>query len=399
MELSLQTMLPWTLKYAPKKLSEVRRQSTGKLKDFVENFKEQGKKALLLHGPTGNGKTVSVMALANELDLELVELNASDKRNADSIIQIAGNASQQGSLFGRKRVILIDEVDGLFGTVDRGGVKAIIDVIKNTSVPIILTANDPWAQKLRTLRNYVEMIQFKKLSSKDIVSILKYICESEEVSYDLPVLEKIAENSQGDARSAINDLQTIIDDKKVTLSDIDALGYRDKEKDIFEALKMILQSDPSEAYKATNIDKDLNELILWIEENISNEYEDPEEIAKAYEFISRADVFLGRIRRWQYYRFMHYASLLATVGVSASKKKKYHKFTRFQPPTKIMSLGRSKARRAVEKSIAMKISEHCHTSTRVAFQEYVPILKFMMKKGKEFEDLDLEDEEIKFLKK
>jgi replication factor C large subunit len=324
-------------------------------------------------------------------------LNASDNRNADSILEIAGNASQQGSLFGKKRVILIDEVDGLFGTVDRGGVKAIIDVIKNTKVPIILTANDPWAQKLRTLRNYVEMVQFKRLSSRDIVSILKFICDSEGVSYDIPVLEKIAEHSQGDARSAINDLQTIVDGRKVTLEDVDALGYRDKESDVFESMRMIFKSDPSEAYNATNVDKDLNELILWIEENISNEYEKPEEIAKAYNFISRADVFLGRIRRWQYFRFMHYASLLATVGVSASKKERYHKFTRFQPPTKILRLGGTKALRSVQKSISMKIAEHCHTSTRVAFQEFIPVLRFLIKKGKKFESLGLEPEEMKYL--
>lgn len=397
MTVSVQTTLPWTSKYAPKKLSEVRRQSTEKLREYVLDFSGQ-KKALLIYGPTGNGKTASVQALAKEFDLELVELNASDKRNADAIMSIAGNATQQGSLFGKKRVVLVDEVDGLFGTTDRGGVKAIIDVVKKTKVPIVMTANDPWAQKLRSLRNYVEMVQFKRLSSSDIISILKFICESEGISYDLPVLKEIAEKADGDARSAVNDLQMISTDKKITLADLDVLGYRNKKKDIFETLKAILKADPAEVYNL-NFDKDISEMILWIEENVAREYENPEEIAKAYEFISKADVFLGRIRRWQYFRFMHYASLLSTVGVSASKKRKYHKFTRFQPPTKIIRLSQTKRLRAVEKSIGSKVAEHCHTSTRVAVQEYIPVIKRILKKNKEIENLTLEPEEFEYLSK
>ncbi|MCX6708121.1 MAG: AAA family ATPase, partial [Candidatus Woesearchaeota archaeon] len=55
------------------------------IQDFVTNYSKQKKKALLLHGPTGTGKTAAIHALARKLGLELIEVNASDHRNAAEI--------------------------------------------------------------------------------------------------------------------------------------------------------------------------------------------------------------------------------------------------------------------------------------------------------------------------
>lgn len=53
----------------------------------------------------------------------------------------------------KKRVIIMDEVDGM-GAGDRSGMAELIQMIKNTRVPIICICNDRQAQKIRSLVPY-----------------------------------------------------------------------------------------------------------------------------------------------------------------------------------------------------------------------------------------------------
>ncbi len=124
-------MIPFVKKYEPKHSSEVVGQDgpVANLKSFILDFKNQKNKAIVLYGPPGCGKTSSVYAVANELDLELIEVNASDFRNKDMINATIGNASQQMSLFMKNKIILVDEIDGLSGQKDRGGIVEIVRII------------------------------------------------------------------------------------------------------------------------------------------------------------------------------------------------------------------------------------------------------------------------------
>ncbi|MCW1309786.1 MAG: replication factor C large subunit [Candidatus Nanoarchaeia archaeon] len=398
----------WTEKYAPKHSKEVIAQELAirRIKDFIENYDEQEDKALLLIGLTGTGKTCTVHAIAREMNLELIELNASDKRNASQIKEIVGSASKQKSLFGKKKLILIDEIDGISGMEDRGGIGELIKIIKESSVPIILTANDPWDPKLRSLRNYVSIVEFKKIGVRDIVRLLSMICEREGIEIDRESLIEIANMSRGDLRSAINDLQMLcMNKKKIKHKDLEVLSYRERERNIFEALGMVFKtSDAKTALRAfDNVDKEIDELILWIAENITKEYEKPEEIAKAYDYISRADVFLGRINRWQYHRFIVYANALMTAGVAISKKQMYRKFTSYKSPSKISSMFRSKEIRSVKKHILFEIAKNTHTSTSAASKFYLPYIKFIFKNNRKIAEIfknqfNLSREEIEFLK-
>jgi replication factor C large subunit len=398
----------WTEKYAPKNSKEIVAQELAirRIKEFIKNYEMQRDKALLLFGLTGTGKTSSLHAIANEMNLELIELNASDKRNSSQIREIIGSASKQMSLFGKKKLILIDEIDGIAGLEDRGGIGEIIKIIKESSVPIVLTANNPWDPKLRALRSYVSMIEFKKIGLRDIVKFLSMICEKEGINVDKNVLIEIANMSRGDLRSAINDLQIIsFGKKKVSIKDLEILSYREREKSIFEAIGMIFKTrDAKIALRAfDNVDKEIDELILWVAENITREYEKPLEIARAYDYISRADVFLGRMNRFQYYRFLIYANTLITAGVAISKKDVYRKFTSYKSPSKISSMFRSKEMRSSKKKILIEIAKHTHVSTKVAASAFLPYIKFIFKNNRKVaeilrDQLNLNKEEVDFLK-
>src|SRR5438309_1739004 len=147
---------PWTTKYRPRTSKDVagNKPAIEKLRDWVESWSKgrPSKAAVLLYGPAGVGKTSVTEALARERGWDLVEINASDKRSGDILAKVAGLASTQSTLFSKGRLILLDEVDGINLRADQGAVATILQIIKETQYPLILTANDPWDPKTRPLR-------------------------------------------------------------------------------------------------------------------------------------------------------------------------------------------------------------------------------------------------------
>ena len=170
-------MQPLTRKYEPRTCKEIIGQDSSlrELQNFIINFKKQKKKAALIYGPSGTGKTCSVYALANELGLEVYEVNASDFRNAEQINQKVGSAIKQHSLFSKGKIILVDEIDGLSGTRDRGGISAIAQLIEETTFPIILTATNPWDDKFSRLRSRSTLVKFDHLAPECVFKILNSI--------------------------------------------------------------------------------------------------------------------------------------------------------------------------------------------------------------------------------
>jgi len=348
-------------------------EQVGKITDFLKNFKESKKKALLLIGPEGSGKTSSVYSIANTLGFEVVEINASDKRNAENIKSIIGNASKQSSLFSNNKVILIDEVDGLSGNDDRGGVKEINLILKSTSFPIIMTANNEYSSRLETVKQNSTVIKFKKRGYWDVYKFIKLINDFEKKGLSTISLKKIASLAQGDVRSALNDLENLKNDEGV-----DELFERLKESSIFDALKIIFKSKKFDTLleSADNLrNMEIKDVVLWVQSNISNEYEKPHELKNAYEWTSKADVFLGRITRRMYWRFMYYAKLFSTIGVGLSKDEMYRKFSRYYPPTRFKSLVKHSKLRAENKALAKEFATLTHCSTRKAMKEYLPYLR------------------------
>jgi replication factor C large subunit len=401
-------MLPLTLKHSPKTTKEIVGQeaSIKKLKDFVSGFKRQKKRAALLYGPTGTGKTISAHALAREMGLEILEMNASDIRNADQINSLLGSAIGQMSLFAKSKLILVDEIDGLSGTKDRGGLLAITKLIEKSSFPIILTVTNPWDYKFNKLRRKTEMIEFAPLDYLVIFNILKNICDKESIRYEDDVLKGLARRAGNDARAAINDLQTLtLEAKELTKISLQELGERNKLDTMINALfKIFKTTDPKVAIGAfDNVQENLDEQLLWLDENLPLEYTKPEDLARAYDNLSKADVFKRRIRRWQHWRFLIYINALITAGIAVSKEEKYKKYVQYKPTGKLLKLWWAKQKTMKKKAIAQKLAEKTHTSARTALQS-LPYLQFTFKKSKTFQkkfidELDLSMEEVEWLRK
>ena len=374
----------WTDKYRPKSFGDV--VGNVKQKKIIESWVEKWKNnnpqpPLLLIGPAGTGKTTIAHIIADEFS-EYIELNASDKRSHDLLLSTIGESANTYSLFGNsKKLIIMDEVDGIHGTNDRGGTKALNKIIKESKQPIVMMANDFYSNKLTTIKKNAQVIKMDKIKSPSINKFLRdVVLKNEGIEVDAEVLKKLSKRSSGDLRSAINTLQALVEN-----------GGELTE----EALDSTTQKD-----NTNNEDPTL--VMEYIAENIPREYERNNEIKKAYEMISQADLYFGRTRSSQYYGYWKYASDFMGVGVSSSKRETYRKFSKVVSPMSFSLMGRTRGKRALRDAIASKMEEKMHVSLQVAYTIF-PYFEIMFENDEvawEISDfLELEDDEIKFFRK
>lgn len=315
--------LPWPEKHRPKRLKHIvgNLDTLNRIKDWVNSWKTAipEKRAILLIGPPGTGKTATVGAISNELDMELVEFNSSDKRNKESIETLVWRAATQQTLDGRPRIILLDEVDGLSGTGDRGGVGAITSVVKETVHPIIMTANDSDSPRLKDLLKICKMFVFEPIEHDSIVSVLGNIADSNDVDISQDAISEIAEASAGDLRAAISDLEAYA--KRGTASFSISSISRDIRHGTEETLqRLFMTQDPKVAGKIlSESELDYDSILLWLEENIQLHMLSPNELNLGFDGLSLADLFLGRIMRDQNWKLLAYFYDFLATGVASAR--------------------------------------------------------------------------------
>ena len=391
-------MLPFIEKYRAKNFDEIKGQDAAilNLRNFFDSFPK--KKALILNGPAGTGKTSMVFALARENNLELFELNASDLRNRSSLDEVLKPATAQKSLFAKGKIILMDEADGITAS-DRGGLPLLISLIEETSFPIIITANDIWKKKFSSLRKKCQIVDLKFLRDGEIIDIIRNVLEKEEKKLRGDTIFMIAKNVRGDVRAALNDLQSVFNlGEEDYISDI---SEREKKESIFDSLKKIFQGETNrETIRIfDSLDMTLDETLLWLEENIPLEYQG-NALTSAFDALSKADIFKGRIYRQQYWRFLVYENFFLSAGISSAKKLKSSRFVPYKRPTRILKIWMANMRNAKMKSIIEKYARLCHMSKKKAMKDkyLLPFILDNLDKST-IKKMDLDEKEIEYINK
>jgi replication factor C large subunit len=383
--------LLWVEKYRPKKIEDIIGNEEAKA-TFIEWIKSRrrSKKAVLLYGPPGVGKTALVNAAAKEFGFTIIEMNASDTRSEKAINAVAkpatsyvalDNFSTQNQTKGKGNLLFLDEVDGIAGNEDRGGVGAIIKIVEEARTPIIMAANDPDVEKLRPLKKVCLLVRFQQIRIPLVIALLQKICLLENVKAEFEALERIAQNSRGDVRSAINDLQSLGEGThSLMLQDTVILSSRNKNISMDEILRGFFSTksiaEVSSLLSYSNVDYD--DFLLSISDNLPRRYTDPKELAAAYDFVSQADIFRGRIGTEHWFLLKYYFNCLSKAA--AVNPASYKPFTFISPPIRIITLFWTKGKRTMLDSICGKIGAQCHISHGKAKNDFVPFIKELLQK-------------------
>jgi len=412
----------WAESHRPKTLDEIIGNSSAvsQLRSWADAW-SKGKpkrKGAILVGDPGIGKTSAALALANDFGWDLIELNASDSRNAEAVDKIVGHGSRadtfsadgsyRSSAKGDLKLIVFDEADNLFGNEDRGGAKSIIQALRNTVQPIILIVNDYYelTRKASGIKLLATTIKFSRPTAQQVEEALGRIATREGLDITSDVIQRVIKNSGGDIRGAVNDLQSISLLGTNDMNDVSqSLGWRDVPAEVFFALEDIFTSNNPVHSRAVlaSVDERPDNFIKWLDDNIPRVIRDPADRARAIDIMARADIFLGRTKRRQYYGLWSYASDLMSMGVSSvagDKYKVYSDSLRF--PEYLIALSRTKARRAAITSLLDKLAQAMHTSPQTARESIIPYFRSLFSNDREFarecvKNMDLQAGEVALL--
>ena len=372
--------LMWSEKYRPQIISDMvgNEEPRAAIMEWFVKWKK-GTKPLLLVGPPGIGKTTMAYLVAKQFGYDMIGLNASDARSKSRINEILtpvlGNVSVLGT-----PMIFVDEVDGIHGRGDYGGAAALVDILKEPTVPIVLAANDDALDKMKGIKKVVKTINFKRIPPRLLRVYLENILKKESAKLSPGSLIKVIDKSNGDIRSMINLTQALVTGfNPQTETSFESINVEDgvnaffKANSIEEARSVLysMQIDPR-----TKIDAFYSSIITSDLDNVT--------LAKYLEAISNADMLYGKIIKTQNWRLLRYLNDILIELYQNDDRIRYSKYNLSWP-----LLNRIRWDGKKIKSLSSVMAKKLHLSSSAFVTLCLPYVLFCIKN----ETLELELEE------
>jgi replication factor C large subunit len=375
----------WSDKYRPKNLLEMVGNEEAK-ESFVKWLGKwiKGTKPLLLVGPPGIGKTTMANLGAEQFGYDLISMNASDVRNKQKIQEILNPILGNRNLLGNP-MIFVDEVDGIHGRSDFGGVEALIDILKEPTVPIILAANSDSSDKMKSIKKVVTTIKLRPLPPRLMRLYLEEILRRENTSIKIGSMIKVIVDSRGDIRSILNSAQALaggyepeLDKSNLTANVEESINsfFNAKSPEEAQVILYSLRIDPREkinAFYSSVITSTLPKNTL----------------KEMLEILSEADVLYGKIMRHQEWRILRY---LDNTLLKLYRQGTGIKYSQFNLPWPILNRIRWDGRAI--KGLTSNLGKQMHVSRSVFSTFYLPYLLFCIKNKSLEMNLNESDYEI-----
>jgi len=340
---------------------------------------KKGTKPLLLVGPPGIGKTTIAYLVAKQFGYDIIGLNASDIRSKSRINEILtpvlGNVSVLGT-----PMIFVDEVDGIHGRGDYGGAAALVDILKEPTVPIVLAANDDTTDKMKSIKKVVKTIPFKRIPPRLLRVYLENILKKESAKLSPGSLIKVIDKSHGDIRSMINLTQSLV------------TGFNPQTETSFE--KISIEDGVNAFFKANSIEEarsvlysmqiDPRQKINAFYSSVITSNLDNSTLAKYLAAISNADILYGKILKTQNWRLLRYLNDILIKLYQNDDRIRYTQYNLSWP-----LLNRIRWDGAKIKTLSSVMAKKLHLSSSAFATFCLPFILFCIKN----KTLELEIEE------
>lgn len=196
-------------KYRPNSIEEVflDKKNETSINNFIETNSFPN---LLFYGPSGTGKTSTIIAMAKTIfkekyNLMVLELNASDNRNIQVVRKIIREFASCRTLFNKGyKLIILDEVDSM--TNDAQFCLRRIMETYSENVRFCFICNYV-GKIIPAIQSRCSKFKFTNLNNEQISSKLQKIMEEEKIVINEEVMEIIKEHSKGDMRKILNYIQ------------------------------------------------------------------------------------------------------------------------------------------------------------------------------------------------
>jgi len=370
----------WSEKHRPQIISDMigNEESRAAIMEWFAKWKK-GTKPLLLVGPPGIGKTTMAYLLAKQFGYDMIGLNASDVRSKSRINEILtpvlGNVSVLGT-----PMIFVDEVDGIHGRGDYGGAAALVNILKEPTVPIVLAANDDRLDKMKSIKKVVKTIYFKRIPPRLLRVYLENILKKESAKLSPGSLIKVIDKSHGDIRSMINLAQTLV------------TGFNPQTETSFESINV--EDGVNAFFKANSIEEargvlysmqiDPRKKIDAFYSSIITSNLDYTALAKYLEIISNADMLYGKIMKTQNWRLLRYLNDILIELYQNDDRIRYSQYNLSWPLLNRIRWDRNKI-----KSLSSVMAKKLHLSSSAFVTLCLPYVLFCIK-NKTLE-LDIEE--------
>ncbi|XP_065174937.1 replication factor C subunit 1-like isoform X2 [Sycon ciliatum] len=347
----------WVDKYRPRTLKQLigqqgDRSNMNKLLKWLRNWHRNtsvrpdrdsgaGYRAALLSGPPGIGKTTTATLVCQEAGFHYVELNASDTRSKKSLQTVVAQSLDNQTINGmfqcaaqsstddqQRNALLMDEVDGMAGNEDRGGMQELVALIKSTKMPIICMCNDRQSQKIRSLANYCFDLRFQRPRVEQIRAAMLSVAYREGISIKPPALDLIINAANHDVRQVLHHMYLwTIKDRAVSYDQAkedSSKAEKHMKMSPFEVVRRVFSPDTVKKPISDQLDlffQDYSLMPLFVQEMYpkvrpraaNSQLKTLDCLANAAESISRSDLVERTIRSSNNWGLLQLQGMLSTV--------------------------------------------------------------------------------------